>query len=101
MYRNSFLFPLLDDTISKLISTGMAQKIFFNFGERKDFHEPPKEPKILMIEDLFFGFLIWKICCGISITIFLGEILNEKVFKEFLGLILLLMLIRKRIKKFN
>lgn len=62
--------------ITNALITGGIIKYWFNYlldFEVKALEEPPKEPKVFAIADLEFGFIVWLVACGISLTVFLIE----------------------------
>lgn len=84
--RNSFLYNAINDALQWLITGGIAQFIF-NFYIEDYFPEkpkPPKEPKILAIDDLSYGFIIWLIASLITIFIFLVEIFVKYIWVKII-----------------
>jgi hypothetical protein len=74
--KNNFFSTLSHKVMNQLISGGIPQYLidyFINFDMRP-LLQPIKEPKKFDIEDLMFGFIIWLIACGISITVFIIEL---------------------------
>lgn len=74
---NNFIYGVTEDVMSALVVGGIPQ-YFLKYIEKNVLREmpvDPPEPKDFSIEDLEFGFMIFLICCGISIAIFLIEIL--------------------------
>lgn len=102
MVRNSFLYPIFDQIMRNLIPSGIPQYLpklhsRLLFGYFKEIES--KIPKVLVLDDLEFGFIMWLIACGISIAAFLSEILKDQIIKaakRYAGLIVLLTLIRQR-----
>ena len=105
MVKNSFLYPIFDEVMRKLIPSGIPQYLpafhsqllygtFIESGEHL--------PKILTLDDLAFGFIMWMIACGISVASFVGEMLRHKtvkMMKNYLGLALLLAVVQKRMQR--
>lgn len=96
--NNHFIFHLADDVMQNLISAGIAQyleKFYTDLDYPRYQEENGKEPVVLSIDDLNFGFVIWLVASGVSVMAFICEILhNCKVFlSNFLGLILFLKLL--------
>jgi hypothetical protein len=101
MVKNSILYPYFEEVMDKLIPSGIPQYLpdfhaYLLYGNYENSEE--NFPKILTIDDLSFGFILWLIACGISICGFLGEIvviLVIKILKDAMGLLLLLNSLKK------
>jgi len=114
MTRNSFLWPIFDDVMKKLIPSGILQHLLELYGhfmyEKYDW-SPEQLPRILTLDDLAFGFILWLTACGISIAGFVAEFFGflfhdgckalVSWIKDFIGLIFLLFLIKNRLKEFK
>lgn len=84
--------------MKKLIPSGIPQYLpdfhaFLLYG----IYENVKQtmPKVLTLEDLSFGFVLWLIACGISVVGFLAEIMFAfvtKFVKNVVGLAAILRL---------
>ena len=102
MVKNSILYPIFDDVMRNLIPSGIPQylpiyhsKLLFGGYEESD----EKLPKVLSLDDLAFGFILWLIACGISITAFTVELMIHGVIrtsKKILGLYVLLVILRRK-----
>ena len=114
MNRNSFLWPIFDDVINKLIPSGILQhllELYAYFMYEKYDWSPKKYPKVLTFDDLAFGFILWLTACGVSVLGFLAEHSSQLAcegwkalileLKDLIGLIFLLYLIRNRLKEFK
>ncbi|KAL7013033.1 hypothetical protein ACKWTF_015163 [Chironomus riparius] len=112
MARNSFLWPIFDDVINKLIPSGILQyllELYAYFMYEKYDWSPKKYPKVLTFDDLSFGFVLWLTACGMSVLGFLIEHSSQLVhegckalvleLKNFVGLLFLLYLIKNRLKE--
>lgn len=75
--RNNFIYNVTENVMSALVESGIAQYFFqyIKLVVLKGLPTDQQEPKKFSIEDLKFGFVIFLICCGISIVAFLCEIL--------------------------
>jgi len=113
MFRNSILYPIFDKAMKILIPSGIPQYL-------PEFHEnlfltryhdlSVKMPRILKLDDLAFGFILWLIACGISIAGFVVELLSQQIVKgtkilisplrDLIGLMILMYLIEKSLSKF-
>jgi hypothetical protein len=73
MYMN-FMSQFVNEIFAKLIEAGIPQ--YFNRQLFDLFPHPQelKELKVFDVDDLWFGFLIWVITCGISFSVFIIEI---------------------------
>lgn len=81
MYQSSFYFRMIEQTMNRLIDTGVINYLVdgilkekLNIKRSKDF------PKVLNLKDLSFGFIIWIGFCCISILSFAIEILFSKLY---------------------
>lgn len=83
MMRNNFIYKVTEDAMRNLIDFGIPQ-YFLNYICENILRELPKDkksPKKFSLNDLEFGFVIYLNCCGISIIIFVIEILIFNVRK--------------------
>lgn len=97
---NSFLHKVFVQIMDKLIPAGIPQHLY-NYHESMMFkpYEPDnsKKPKVLSIDDLFFGFILWICACGISSFAFFMEILCNKLsllFRNCLSVLIILLFLR-------
>lgn len=66
--------------IEKLIATGLMKYLVENYYTKKlEFKKLQKEPKVLSVDDLAFGFNIWLVVCCFSFSIFIIEILAQNL----------------------
>lgn len=74
---NHFMNEYIIEAVRGLTSGGIISHLFDFHNELIYGKEVPviKVPKVLSIEDLSFGFVIWFIACGVSVTVFLAEIM--------------------------
>ncbi|KAL7015192.1 hypothetical protein ACKWTF_016332 [Chironomus riparius] len=101
MTKNSILYPYFEDVMEKLIPSGIPQYLpdfhaFLLYGNYKNLDM--ETLKVLTLDDLSFGFILWLIACAISMIGFLIEIVFasiSKAFKSVVGLILLLQAIKR------
>jgi len=71
---NSFYFLMLKNLINNLIPTGVMNHLIDAYYTKKlTFQKTEKEPKVLNIDDLQFGFKIWFGACLIAFLTFLLE----------------------------
>ena len=105
MVKNSILYPIFDEVIRNLIPSGVPQYLRkyherLLYGIYEELEE--KAPKVLTLDDLEFGFIIWLIASGISIAAFLSEIFRfyiENLLKMHIGLAMLVSIIVRRLGK--
>lgn len=102
--KNHFLFDLIEDTLQKIIPFGLVNHFidlhkWILYRQDKDVSE--SEPKVLAIQDLSFGFVVWLISCIFAIAGFIYEISKFKgrrSIKELSGLIAILLFLRQHNK---
>lgn len=88
---NNFFSAMNQKVMNALISAGIPQ-YFINFYTKFDLRPiliPKKDPKVFNVDDLMFGFIIWLVACGISITVFVMEVVFVFI-RNCIGLIYLL-----------
>lgn len=75
-HEKAFFFRMIKMTVNRLIDTGIMRYLLnIHLNERK----PSKikdEPKVLNLNDLDFGFALYSAFCGLSIFLFLFEIVS-------------------------
>ncbi|KAG5670248.1 hypothetical protein PVAND_000525 [Polypedilum vanderplanki] len=103
MFVNNILLHELNDIINRLVPTGIAQHLS-DFGLWSLFRpiaEEFRDPRrILSLNDLEFGFVLWLIACLISLVCFIFEISYVKtkpLLKKLIGLIGFYRLLRIRL----
>jgi hypothetical protein len=74
--KNNFFSALSHKVMNQLISGGIPQYLidYFIKFDMRPLLQPIKEPKKFEFDDLMFGFIIWLVACGISITVFIIEL---------------------------
>lgn len=84
--RNSFYYGILNQVLDKIIPTGIPQYLieYHSFLIYKK-HEPidDSEPRVLTVDDLCFGFVLWLGSCAVAIVGFFFELFKFSVFKIF------------------
>jgi len=100
---SSFYFRMLNKVISNLIPTGIMSHLVENFYSKKiKFKRIGKDPKILNVDDLAFGFNIWLGFCAISVVAFVIElILGLKCCRKNLSFMVLKRKLINRKMKFE
>lgn len=106
LIANNFFLRLLEKGMRNLIPSGIPQ-------HSMEYHSAywirrlgnfKKNPQVLKIEDLSFGFLIWIGSCGISVAVFMLETINVQL-RKFLqlarGLLGVLISLKLFIRKFQ
>jgi len=97
-----------------LIPSGIPQYLpeFHENLYFKKYHDSSLNmPRILRVNDLAFGFILWLIACGISTAGFVAELLFQQIVKgtksllnplrDLIGLMSLMYLIKKNLSKFQ
>lgn len=73
-HADAFYFRAFDKVINNLIPTGVINYLIENYFTKKwKFPKVDKEPKVLSLDDLSFGFNIWLGTCFMSIFVFFWE----------------------------
>lgn len=76
--QNAFYFDMIDKVVKNLLSTGiMKHLIEENAGSIINLQDDKKDPKVLNLNDLLFGFNIWLGSCFLSAIAFTGELLTR------------------------
>ena len=79
-FGHSFYFRMFDNSIKRLISSGvMRHLVKIHYNRKWKFEKNNKHPKVLNVDDLLFGFKIWQGCCLTALFAFV----SEKVFRFF------------------
>jgi hypothetical protein len=96
--KNNFYSSLSHKVMNKLISGGIPQYLidFYTKFELRPMLTPRKDLKVFDVDDLMFGFIIWLVACGISITVFIIE-LTVFYVKSFVGVACLMTLLKSKI----
>jgi hypothetical protein len=102
--QNSFIFYPINKILEKIIPAGIPQHLYdLHLLMMFKKYEPVLNsgPKVLTVDDLSFGFVLWLGACGISVAGFVFEILMfqmRKVLRTLIGLWGLLKILRWRLK---
>ncbi|KAL7012311.1 hypothetical protein ACKWTF_014760 [Chironomus riparius] len=73
-FVNNYFYRGMNEAVQQLIATGIMTKVVGNLiGVKRKFVKT-SEPRILAIENLDFGFVIWMWFCGICVIVFLVEV---------------------------
>ena len=64
----------MNKEVQQLVATGVVGKVIGNLVGVKRKFSKTSEPRILAIENLDFGFVIWMWFCGICVIVFLVEL---------------------------
>jgi hypothetical protein len=103
-YKNSFIYEILNEILQKTIPFGIPQYLMnFHYLTLFKHYEvsSDKNPKVLTIDDLSFGFVLWLGACGISLIGFLYEWLKfklRKLVRILIGLWFILAVLRWRLR---
>ena len=100
MLRNHFLFEATEEVVQRLIPMGIIQHSFELhtwISLRPVIEVEENEPKVLTIDDLEFGFVIYLATCGLSIFGFFCEVFIFRV-KSFLGRFFLVSLVTDQLR---
>jgi hypothetical protein len=107
-YKNSIMHDLLHDVLEKTIPAGIPQ-YFYKYEQEDRYRisghkneEILESRRILSLNDLEYGFVLWAIACGISTTVFIIEYLGPKFMKvrDSVGIIYFMRLLRARLSQF-
>lgn len=81
-HGTAFYFRMFYEIIDKLIPTGvMDYLIKEHYTKKWRFQKFKKEPKVLNVDNLGFGFNIWLGFCMISLIGFMAELLTKSLIK--------------------
>lgn len=98
MNTNSILHKIFSKVMDRIISAGIPQylesKADLFFGTYQEFKK--KIPKVLSLDDLSFGFILWMYACAISIFGFLIE-----CSRDYLGLFCLMYNLMQNLMQIN
>ena len=75
-YGSNFFFPIVDKAVQQLTDTGIVNNLVKTVLKTKIKMEKVKNAKVLLVNDLSFGFVIWLVWCGISVVIFACEMIQ-------------------------
>lgn len=101
-----FLYSAVDETLQKIIPTGIVSHLldyhkWVLYRDGIDFSDV-SEPKVLTLNDLSFGFVMWLIACGLSACGYLFEIFVFKMRKRLrvvIGIFLFLNVLQQRLSR--
>jgi hypothetical protein len=77
--RNSFVHEMLNEFLDATIPAGIPQYLLdyhMNLLYKKYEPNVDNEPKILTVDDLAFGFVLWAAACGCAFLSFCFELLK-------------------------
>lgn len=103
VYSQNFAFYLTKKSMNRLVEAGILQNIYKYLSdfELRPKIDPPKEPYVFKFSDLEFGFVTWLIACGISLLMFIIEIIwyysvrgVKYLIRQYVGLFLFIKLFR-------
>ena len=100
VYRNNFIFDLLQNVTQQLIPAGIPQHLakLYQWIIFKTHQEIVyKSPSVLTLEDLRTGFLLWIVACCITIVVFVFEA-GGRIILNRLNLLVIQSLIRNFLK---
>lgn len=84
MVRDHFMYWLVEETLSNLATGGIAQYLYDFYRRSNSIKlEESNEPKVLNVDDLSYGFVMWFISCGIASSAFLFELTSIFIKKCF------------------
>lgn len=109
MEANNFIFELAEMVIERFIQAGITKYLFeyqcFLEKATKVNEKTLKGPEVLSIDDLRFGFIIWLSACGVTLIVFMSELLTylvkvegKKLMYKIFGLLCFLRLLKQRLK---
>lgn len=104
-FKHSILYDILHDVLEKTIPAGIPQYLEkYSIDVLFSKYEPyvDEEPKVLTLNDLGFGFVVWLVACGISMIGYAAEKLTfqlRKPMRTLIGLILFLKLFTWYLKR--
>lgn len=82
---NSFYFRMMNKIVNNLIPTGIMNHLVEKYYTQQwKWTKVEKDPKVLNVDDLSFGFNIWLACCLLSFLAFIAEFI-VKFIKVRLG----------------
>lgn len=96
--RNNFMIDLFDEIIERLLPSGIIQHLKNKYGYSTSFILK-HGPKVLSVDDLSYGFIIWLVTCAMSLSVFVLEIVFY-FSKETMKIFLLEKLLDKAIRNF-
>ena len=76
-HQRSFYFRMLFKTVNSLIDTGIIKHLTDDYLRKKKFFKIEEQTKVLSLNDLSFGFIIWLCFCGISFGAFILEMTKK------------------------
>ena len=102
--RNSFIYDILNQVLEKIIPAGIPQYLV-KYHESNMYKEyvpiVDNSPRVLTVDDLEYGFVLWLGACGISVVGFLLEFIwfkLRKVLRIMIGLWLFLKVLKMRLR---
>ena len=81
-WKGAYYLRMHNNVINSLIPTGIMSYLVEKHYTRKwKFEKIQKEPKVLSLDDLLFGFNIWIGCCLISCLALIAEKVRKSIKK--------------------
>jgi hypothetical protein len=84
--RNSFIHVILNEILDKTIPAGIPQYLIeYHSSLIYKKYEPidDNEPRVLTVNDLSFGFVLWLGSCAVAVVGFIFELFKFCIFKAF------------------
>jgi hypothetical protein len=101
--KDNIIYDLIENTLQRILAAGIPQHsaeyhkwVLY----RRNAADEIDEPKPFVLDDVFFAIALWLITLEASIVVFFGEVLwvrGRKCGREFLGLILFMVLLNRRL----
>lgn len=77
LHKNSFMFWPMSRKVDQFTEHGLAQNMTNTYQDIKKYWDDVG-PKVLTLEHLRAGFLVWLACVAFAIIVFLCEVLYKK-----------------------
>lgn len=102
VYQNNHVYWLMEETMRKIIPAGIPQyirKFVYNFFVKHAENPKRKIPKVLKLDDLKVGFILWLVACFVSFFVFLLELIWIHG-KSAIGLFFILKFLKRFTRRF-
>jgi hypothetical protein len=102
-YPNNFIFPLIDEFVTRTYRSGIPQYLFeyHKWLKLKNFRVEDEDERVVLTMDILgFGFVIFLCACGVSTVVFFIELTWLKwrrLGRKCVGLLLFLVLLFERL----
>ena len=73
--RNNYFLPIIDRETQQLTSAGIMNYLVNLVYNNRFLFTSEKEWKVLSIENLRFGFVIWLYSCAVTVVVFVAEVI--------------------------